>query len=188
MPDYRLKPIDIQRQQPRVATDSGKMTEEADRKQASSAPAFEPPVTCIDTGEKELTVDATLESIALVTDFVNSELDAKDCSPKARVQIDIAIDELISNIVSYAFPSGNGSFTVRVAFEKSSPTAVLTFLDRGQPFDPLSVSEPDVTSAAEDRPVGGLGVFLIRRLMNDASYEYRDGQNILRLRKDMRGL
>ena len=57
MPDYRLKPIDIRRQQPRVATDSGKMTEEADRKQASSAPALEPPVTCIDTGENmEFTV------------------------------------------------------------------------------------------------------------------------------------
>ena len=132
---------------------------------------------------RELSVEARLDSIPAVTDFVNAELEAADCSVKVQTQIDIVIDELFSNIARYAYAPETGSVLVRVELEQDPPAVVLTFIDRGRPYDPLSAEEPDVTAAAEDRPIGGLGVFLVKKIMDELRYEYRDGQNILRVKK-----
>ena len=132
---------------------------------------------------KELTLDATIENIDVVTDFVNAELEALDCPMKAQTQIDVAIDELFSNIAHYAYGSEIGTATVCIEFERDPLCAVLTFLDRGKPYDPLQKQDPDVTLAVEDRPIGGLGIFIVKKTMDDISYERRDGQNILTIRK-----
>ena len=134
---------------------------------------------------KEMTVEATVENIAAVTDFVDGELEKLDCSMKAEIQINVAIDELFGNIAHYAYDSETGPATVRVEVEEDPVAVIITFIDNGKPYDPLSTAEPDVTLSAEERAVGGLGVFLVKKTMDDISYEYKDGQNILRIRKNM---
>ena len=131
----------------------------------------------------ELTVEATVESIAPVTDFVNDRLDALGCSPRARTQIDIAIDELLGNIALYAYNPETGPATVRVEVEDEPLSVVITFIDNGVPYDPLAADDPDIHLSIEDRPIGGLGVFLVKQTMDEVTYEYVDGKNILRIKK-----
>ena len=99
------------------------------------------------------------------------------------MQFDVAIDEIFSNIARYAYAPGVGPVTVRFETQAEPKAAMLTFIDKGKPFDPLQAKEPDITASAEDRPVGGLGIFLVKKTMDEVTYEYRDGQNILRLKK-----
>ncbi len=134
---------------------------------------------------EELTIEATVANIAAVTEFVDRKLEAFDCPLRVQMHIDVAIDELFGNIAHYAYAPGTGPATVRVEVEEDPMAVVVTFIDRGKPFDPLERGAPDVTLSAEDRPIGGLGVFLVRKTMDDMSYEYKDGQNILRIRKKL---
>ncbi len=135
---------------------------------------------------KEITVDATIANIDTVTDFINAELENLDCPPKAEMQIDVAIDELFGNIAKYAYDQKTGSATVQIEVEDDPTAVVITFIDSGRPFDPLNeVEEPDITLSAEDRKIGGLGVFLVKKTMDGVSYEYKDGKNILKIRKNI---
>ena len=131
---------------------------------------------------KELTVDATVENIATVTEFVNAQLEQSGCPPKIQMQIDIAIDELFGNIAHYAYDPDVGPATVRVEVDEE-PCVIITFIDNGVPYDPLGKEDPDITLSAEERGFGGLGVYMVKKSMDDISYEYRDGQNILRIKK-----
>ncbi|MBQ3275779.1 MAG: ATP-binding protein [Oscillospiraceae bacterium] len=132
---------------------------------------------------KELTLEARVENIGAATDFVNSELEALGCPMKVQTQIDVALDEILANVASYAYPHGIGEVTVRLEAEADPRAAVITILDRGIPFDPLKNDDPDVTLSLEEREIGGLGVFLVKKTMDEVSYDYRDGKNILRLKK-----
>lgn len=134
---------------------------------------------------KELTIPAQVENLGAVTDFVNEQLEAYNCPMKAQMQLDLAIDELFSNIAHYAYHPQTGPATIRVEVEEEPLAVILTFIDNGMPYDPLAAKEPDITLPAEERPVGGLGIFLVKKTMDEISYEYKDGQNILRIRKNM---
>ena len=132
---------------------------------------------------KEITLAAKLENIPVVTEFIEGELEAVGCPMKAQLQIDVAIDEVFTNIASYAYETGDGSAVVRFEFDEDTRIVCITFIDNGVPFDPLSMEEPDVTLPAEKRQVGGLGIFLVRKTMDDVKYEYRDGRNVLSIYK-----
>ena len=132
---------------------------------------------------KELTLDAVVENIGTVTDFVNAQLEALDCPMRAQMQIDVAIDELFSNIANYAYATESGTATVRVEVDEPTMNVIITFIDHGIPYDPLAREDPDVTLSAEERQIGGLGIFLVKKTMDDISYEYKDGKNILSIRK-----
>ena len=132
---------------------------------------------------KELNLTATIENIPVATDFVNEELEALDCPMKTQMQIDVAIDELFSNIARYAYNPDTGPATVRVEVEEDPLCVIITFIDNGKQYDPLSTETPDITLPAEERDIGGLGVFLVRKTMDDVTYEYKNGQNILRIKK-----
>ena len=132
---------------------------------------------------KEMAFTASIDMIGPVTDFVNEILAGLDCPEQSRIQIDVAVDEILSNIIRYAYPSAPGPATVRVEVEKDPLTVVMTFIDRGAPYNPLTAKAPDITLPRRRRPVGGLGLFMVRNTMDDLSYEYRDGQNILTVRK-----
>ena len=134
---------------------------------------------------KELTIAATVENIEVVTDFVNEQLEAFDCSMKAQMQIDIAIDELFGNIAHYAYNPETGDATVRVEVVEEPLAVVITFIDKGIPYDPLAKADPDITLSAEDREIGGLGIFMVKKTMDEITYEYKDGQNILKIRKNI---
>ena len=134
---------------------------------------------------KELTVDATVENIEVVTDFVNEQLEALSCPMKAQMQIDIAIDELFGNIANYAYDPEVGPATVRVEVVDTPLSVVITFIDHGVPYDPLKQEDPDTTRAAAEREIGGLGIYIVKKSMDEISYEYKDGRNILRIRKNI---
>lgn len=136
---------------------------------------------------KELSVNATIENIAPVTDFVNGELEALDCPKRVQRQIDVAIDELFGNIAHYAYNPDVGPATVRVEVTQEPLAVVITFIDHGVPYDPLSREAPDVHAPLEARQPGGLGIFLVRQTMDDVTYEYKDGENILSIKKRLSG-
>ena len=132
---------------------------------------------------KELTLEATLENIPRVTAWIDEALEALDCSLKAQTQIDIAIDEIFGNIVHYAYPEGTGRATVQFDCDPETKMASITFIDQGVPFDPLAKADPDTTLGIDDREVGGLGIFLVKKTMDDVAYQFRGGSNILCLKK-----
>lgn len=135
---------------------------------------------------KELSIAATVENIEVVTDFVNEQLEALECPMKAQMQIDIAIDELFGNIAHYAYNPEVGSATVRVEVIDDPLSVVITFIDGGVPYDPLAAADPDTTLSAEDRAIGGLGIFMVKKSMDEITYRYENGSNILSIRKNLR--
>lgn len=134
---------------------------------------------------KELTIDATIENIAAVTAFVDEQLEQLDCPMKTQIQVDVAIDELFGNIANYAYNPQIGAATVRVEVTEDPLAVVITFIDNGVPYDPLAKEDPDITLSAEEREIGGLGIYMVKKSMDDISYEYRDGKNILRIKKNI---
>ncbi len=132
---------------------------------------------------KKLTVDATVENIEKVTAFVNEQLEQLNCPLKAQMQIDIAIDELFSNIARYDYNPKTGSATVHVDVLQDPLSVVVTFIDNGKAYDPLAREDPDVALTAQEREIGGLGVYMVKKCMDEISYEYKDGRNILRIKK-----
>ncbi len=131
----------------------------------------------------EIKVEATIENIPKVTEFVDSILEECECPVKVQMQIDVAIDELMSNIAYYAYSQGTGEVVVRAEVSDAPKTVALTFIDSGIQYDPLKKKDPDVSLPVEEREIGGLGIFIVKKTMDDVSYEYRDGQNILTIRK-----
>ena len=133
----------------------------------------------------ELELDALVENLTQVTAFVNNHLGAIDCPMKAQMQIELAVEEIFVNIANYAYAPEKGRATVRVEVMDDSVTVTITFIDRGVPYDPLAKEDPDVTLSAQERKIGGLGIFMTKKAMDDVSYEYKDGQNILTLIKNL---
>ena len=133
----------------------------------------------------ELTLDATIENLDDVLAFVDGELEKLDCPMKTQMQIDVAVEELFVNIAHYAYTPAIGSATVRFDALQEPKAAAITFVDRGVPYDPLAKPDPDVTLSAEERQIGGLGIYMVKKSMDDMKYEYRDGQNILTIVKKL---
>ena len=139
----------------------------------------------------KLVIEAHSNVLDEVHDFVDKYLDAWDCSPKAQMQIDMAVEEIFINIASYAYAprAGMVEIGIEIVDEPSQcgkgKMAMITFTDGGVPFDPLARPDPDVTLSAGDRPIGGLGIFMVKNSMDALSYEYKDGKNILRIQKHL---
>lgn len=133
----------------------------------------------------ELTIEALVENITEVTAFIDERLEELDCPLKAQMQIDVAVDELFGNIAQYAYEQGTGTITVRVEVIEEPLSVVITFIDQGIPYDPLQKEDPDVTLSAEEREIGGLGIFIVKKTMDEVLYEYKDGQNVLKIKKSL---
>ena len=118
---------------------------------------------------KELVIGARTENLDQVIAFVDENLEEADCSMKAQMQIDVAVEEIFVNIAQYAYTPAEGEAVIRLDTEKNPGAVTITFIDSGVPFNPLAVEEPDVTLSAKDRKVGGLGIFMTKNL-NCASY------------------
>lgn len=131
----------------------------------------------------ELTIAATVENIETVTNFVNGHLETLECPMKAQMQINIAIDELFGNIAHYAYHPEVGEATVRVEVIQDPLSVVITFIDNGIPYDPLTAADPDTTLSAEERSIGGLGIYMVKKSMDEIAYRYENGSNILSIRK-----
>ena len=133
----------------------------------------------------ELTVDAKDQNLEQVQEFVDGQLKALDCPQKAQMQIDVSVEEIFVNIAHYAYPAGEGKATLRVETSLAPKSVTITFFDRGIPYDPLSKPDPDITLSSEKRQIGGLGIYMVKKSVDDIRYEYRDGQNILTFTKNL---
>ena len=133
----------------------------------------------------EMVVEAVLKNLPLVVEFVEKHLKRTGISLKEKLQICVAVEEIFVNIANYAYAPDRGNATVRVEFSGAPVTVSITFMDNGIPFDPLKRRDPDITLSAEERRIGGLGIFMTKKTMDSVKYEYKDGQNILTLKKSI---
>ena len=131
----------------------------------------------------ELEIDAEEDRLQEVQAFVDEHLEAADCPVKAQMQIAVAVEEIFVNIASYAYVPEKGKAKVRVEVSDEPVSVTITFVDHGIPYDPVAREDPDVTLPASQRDIGGLGIFMTKQIMDDVAYEYKDGQNILTLKK-----
>ena len=129
---------------------------------------------------KELVVKAKIENLEQVQDFVRAQLG--ECPPKILTQLIISVDEIFSNIASYAYEREVGDVTVRVAV---GDDITLTFEDGGMAYDPLAQADPDTTLALEDREIGGLGIFMVKNLMDAVEYRRVGSKNVLTVKKNV---
>lgn len=134
----------------------------------------------------ELTLKADIENLDSALDFITSELEAIHCSNKTITKIAIAVEEMFVNISSYAYPSKDPGYVRMVCDVLENPKRIsISFIDNGIPYNPLDKKDPDTEVSAEDRDIGGLGIYLVKKTMDEVTYIYENGNNILTLKKNI---
>ncbi len=132
---------------------------------------------------KELKIKALISNLDEVLAFLDAELEAMDCPMKTQIQLDVAVEEIFVNIASYAYVPGEGDAIIRLE-KLSDPNGIeITFIDEGIEYDPVKKEDPDVTLSADERQIGGLGIYMVKKSMDDMIYERSEGKNILKLIK-----
>ena len=130
-----------------------------------------------------LTLEARTENLDQVIDFVNERLERWACPMRTQMQIDVAVEELFVNIAHYAYAPEVGSADIRIERLEAPPAVSITLIDSGMPYDPLAREDPDITLAVENREIGGLGILMVKKSMDDIKYVYQGGKNILTITK-----
>jgi len=130
----------------------------------------------------ELNIEARIDNLDQVMAFIDGELEKALCPMKAQMQIDVAVEEVFVNIASYAYEDV-GNALIRLELKDDPARVEITFTDSGVPYDPTKKEDPDVTLSIEEREIGGLGIFMVKKSMDEMAYEYRDGCNILTITK-----
>ncbi len=132
---------------------------------------------------KSLTVPARIDKLDDILQFIGQELEARSCPPKAQARLAVAAEEIFVNIARYAYAPGEGEATIEIGIVGEPPVAVLRFSDCGTPYNPLEKPDPDVTLSAEDREIGGLGIFMTKKIADSIHYAYALNRNVLTLTK-----
>ena len=135
---------------------------------------------------EELRVEANVENLSKVLAFVDDQLEMAECPMKAKIQIDIAVEEIFVNIAHYAYAPGTGDALIRVRISEEPAKVLIDFEDSGIPYNPLEKADPDVTLNVQEREIGGLGIFMVKKIVDEIGYEYADGKNRLTLGKLLR--
>ena len=133
---------------------------------------------------EEIVIEARRENLDQVLGFMDAHLERRDCPMKVMLQLDIAVEELFVNIANYAYGDQVGQAVIQLQEEHDPEGISITFIDEGMPFDPLAKPDPDVTLGAMDRSIGGLGIYMVKKSMDDMKYRYEDNRNILTIRKN----
>ena len=124
---------------------------------------------------------AEINELAAVIVFLEEELDKAQANPKLMVTLAVALEELFVNVAHYANPGTKG--TVKIGIDTSGDSIVIRLIDSGIPFNPVELPDPDITESAEERKIGGLGIYMVKKSMDSMVYEYKDNQNILTISK-----
>jgi len=135
---------------------------------------------------KVLETDASVDRLPEVLEFVNSALEENGCSIKAQTQVEVAVEELYVNICHYAYRDCPEKKMARLelTIDDNPRGMILSFIDCGKPFDPLLRKDPDINLSADERQIGGLGIYIVKKTMDGVDYKYEDGKNILTIRKN----
>ena len=153
--------------------------------------------------KKNLKILAVVDNLSQVLDSVNAQLDEEGCSLKTKMQIDVAVEELFVNIANYAYTPDIGNADILIETMNTCPIPEearkgmseedlsgkwlrVTLSDAGTPFDPLKKDDPDVTLSAQERRIGGLGIFMVKKSMDHMYYEYKDGKNHISIIKKLK--
>ncbi len=129
------------------------------------------------------TFPAKTDALSDVLGFVEQTLESFECPLKIQTAICVAIEEVFVNVAHYAYPNSEGDMTLQIGFDEQSRNVTFKMADKGVPFDPLAKPDPDVTLSAEEREIGGLGIFIAKKTMDTLTYAYENGENILTMVK-----
>ena len=133
-------------------------------------------------GGRSITLQNDVQQVPQLAAFVEEVAEGVGLNPSTAMSLNLAMEEAVVNVMNYAYPAGTQG-DIGITACKSKGMLTFTITDSGTPFDPTAKSDPDITLAAEDRPIGGLGIMLVRQLMDEVLYERKDNQNILTLKK-----
>ena len=133
---------------------------------------------------ERIIVSARIESITAVAAFVDGQLEKRNCDAEIRFQIGMAVEEIFVNIASYAYAPGTGEAEIQCEVLENPLRIVIRFLDSGKPFDPLAQEEADTSEEALLERTGGLGIFMVRTVMDSVTYSHENGKNILTIMKN----
>ena len=134
---------------------------------------------------KQMKTKARREQLESVLMFLEEELSSIQHNTKNKIQLFIAVEELFVNIASYAYYPSEGDAEIDIDTDNENNIVYITFIDSGKPYNPLEREDPDVTLSAKERKIGGLGIYMVKKSMDDMSYEYKNGCNILKIGKKM---
>ena len=129
------------------------------------------------------TFPAKTEALPDILGFVEEPLEGYGCPMKIQMAVCVAIEEVFVNVAHYAYGNGEGNMSLRIGFDEENRTITFRMTDKGVPFDPLQKPDPDITLSAEEREIGGLGIFIAKKTMDSLRYSYENGENILTMIK-----
>ena len=129
------------------------------------------------------TFPAKIEALSDVLGFVDRTLEEYECPMKVQTAICVAMEEVFVNVAHYAYGDGEGDVALGIDFDAESRNITFRMSDKGTPFDPLQKPDPDITLSAEEREIGGLGIFIAKKTMDTVTYAYKNGENILTMIK-----
>lgn len=138
-----------------------------------------------DKRKKEICVEALTDNLDQVNEFVESMIEDSGCSSRTLMQIRISVEEIFVNIANYAYSPEIGKATIAVEVSDDQAMVTIMFMDSGTPYDPLAKEDPDVTLSFEERQIGGLGIYMTKKFMDEMEYKYKDGKNTLILKKKL---
>ncbi len=135
--------------------------------------------------ERELTIQATTDNYSKVLEFVERILEETGCPQALMFTLDICMEEIYINIASYAYSNSNeqGDAYIKITIDEDPYRVTMVFKDSGMQYNPLEKEDPDITLSAQERQIGGLGIYMVKNMMDDVTYEYIDGQNVLTISK-----
>lgn len=135
----------------------------------------------------QTTLPAIVDSLPKVMEFLDGILEGVDCPMKDQMALDVALEEIYVNVASYAYPDenkdGKGMVKIIVAIKNVDEGCEITFIDQGIPYNPLKREDPDITLSAEERDIGGLGIYMVKKSMDSVNYSYEEGSNIFTIYK-----
>ncbi|MBR1470906.1 MAG: ATP-binding protein [Lachnospiraceae bacterium] len=134
---------------------------------------------------KEITIEAIDSNLPNVLDFIAPDLEEMDCPMKVQMQVNVAVEEIFVNVARYAYTPNQGLVTIQVEKAEDNSWISFTFRDQGIPFDPVAKVDPDLTLPLEERPIGGLGIYMVKKSMDDLHYVYENGYNVFTMKKNI---
>ena len=135
--------------------------------------------------KEELVIEAVIDNLDAVNSFIHKSIEQFEVSKRTLMQLDLVVEEIFVNVASYAYTPNTGLVKILIEAKEKPLTVSLTFIDSGVPYNPLEKSDPDINLSVDDRQIGGLGIFLTKNLVDDITYQFVDGQNVLQLTKSL---
>ncbi|MDE6742634.1 MAG: ATP-binding protein [Lachnospiraceae bacterium] len=136
-----------------------------------------------DVGAEVITVEAVMGNLEEIRSFVRKKLNETEGDMLSCITLEMVVEEIYTNIASYAYGKHTGIVTVKYSAKQEPLELIVTFMDHGIPYNPLEHKDPDIKAPLEERKIGGNGILMAKKMMDDMQYEFKDGMNILTIRK-----